>query len=87
MGNLMDLGRVFHSFGPMTANDVSYRVTERLVANWCLWVGTSAMGPLLSIVENFKRISLGTFWCSIFQTRTMMYSSLRLWSDISFSFK
>ena len=31
-GNLMDLGRVFHSFGPMTAKDVSYRVTERLVA-------------------------------------------------------
>ena len=85
-GNLMDLGRVFHSFGPMTAKDVSYRVTERLVANWCLWVGTSAMGPLLSFVENFMPISLGTLWCSIFQTRTMMYRSLHLWSDISFSF-
>ena len=76
-GNLMDLGRVFHSFGPKTAKDLSYGVTERLVANWCLWVGTPAMGPLLSFVENLKPISLGTLWCSIFQTRTMMYRSLR----------
>ena len=44
------------------------------------------MGPLLLFVENFMPISLETLWCSIFQTRTMMYRYLRLWSDISFSF-
>ena len=46
----MDLGRMFHSFGPMSAKDVSHRVIEQLVTGsklvfvgWNLCHGVSSL--------------------------------------------
>ena len=74
---VMEAGILFHSMGPLTANDASYCEENFLFAS--LWIlGTLARIPRRSLLVNSIPRSFGEIWWRILNIMTIEYLSLRL---------
>ena len=81
--SFINLGRALKSRGPILANEWYLRVLAYMLFD--LSCGTLHMGPVLSFQFITTPISFGAMWVNIFHMCRMMYLSLRLCTDISFS--